>query len=156
MADGGTLQFQGESNGYLISVFSSPVPLRVGAADLSVLVQQSANHSDVLNAQVLIHVSRIESGEIREIAVPATHSKATNKLLYAAPVTFPGPAEWKTVVDVEANGSTASVSGTLHVLPAQAPAAEYWPFFVAIPVIIVLFGINQWLRRRRQIRRAPP
>lgn len=151
-ADGGTLQLQEQSEGFLITLFSSPVPLRAGTGDLSVMVQDAKDHSEILNAHVLVHASRSENGEIREVAVPATHEKATNKILYAANIPFASAGDWKVSVDVAVNGKTASVSGPLHVLPKQPPVLAYWPYFVAIPVIIALFIINQWLRRKRMVR----
>jgi hypothetical protein len=151
-ADGGTLQLQEESQGFLISLFSSPSPLRAGSSDLSVMVQNAKDHTTILDASVLIHISRFENGAIRETVLPATHAKATNKLLYAAQVPFSSPGDWKVSVDVTGNGRTATVSGSLRVLPPQSPVLAYWPFFLAIPVIIALFGINQWLRRKRGLR----
>lgn len=152
LADGGTLQLQKQSQGFLITLFSSPVPLRAGTGDLSVMVQDANDHTPILDAHVLVHVSRLENGEIHEIAIPATHAKATNKMLYAANVPFASAGDWTASVDVAANGKTGSVSGSLHVLPKQPPILAYWPYFVAIPVIIFLFAVNQWLRRKRMVR----
>ncbi|HEX7362574.1 MAG TPA: hypothetical protein VF283_18940 [Bryobacteraceae bacterium] len=156
LADGGTLQLQKQSEGLLITLFSSPVPLRAGTGDLSVMVQDAKDHSPILDAHVLVHVARKVNGEIREVALPATHAKASNKMLYAADVPFDAAGDWRATVDVASNGKTASVSGPLRVLPKQPPILAYWPFFLVIPVLIVLFTLNRWLKRRRQIGSAPP
>ncbi len=148
LADGGALQFQQQASGYVISLFGSPVPLRVGPADLSVMVQDVKQHATILNAHVVVHISTVVNHEIREVVVPATRTQASNKLLYATSLTFPSPGDWNATVDVAVNGETVSVSGKLHVLPERAPLAEFWPFFFAIPVLIALFSLNQWLRRR--------
>jgi hypothetical protein len=148
-ADGGTLQLQKQSEGLLITLFSSPVPLRAGTGDLSVMVQDATDHSAILDAQVLVHVSRKVNGEIHEVAVPATHAKATNKMLYAANVTLDAPGDWYAMLDVSMNGKTAYISGPLRELPKQARILAYWPFFLAIPVIIAFFAMNRWLKRKR-------
>jgi hypothetical protein len=152
LADGGALQFQQQASGYVISLFGSPAPLRVGPADLSVMVQDVKQHATILNAHVVVHVSTVVSHEIREVVVPATRTQASNKLLYATSLTFPSPGDWNATVDVAVNGETVSVSGKLHVLPERAPLAEFWPFFLAIPVLIALFSLNQWLKGRRRMK----
>lgn len=116
------------------------------------MVQDAKDHSEILDAHVLVHAARSVNGEIHEVVIPATHDKATNKILYAANVPFAAAGDWKVSVDVEAKGKSASVSGPLHVLPKQPPIFAYWPYFVAIPVIIFLFVVNQWLRRRRAVK----
>lgn len=117
------------------------------------MIQDAKDHSPVLDAHVLVHVSRLENGEIHETAIPATHDKATNKILYAANVPLASAGDWKVAVDVAANGKTASISGPLRVLPKQPPILAYWPYFVAIPVIIFLFVVNQWLKHKRRVLR---
>lgn len=116
------------------------------------MVQDANDHSAILDAQVLVHVARTVNGEIHEVAVPATHAKATNKMLYAANVPFDAPGDWRAMVDVSLHGKTASISGPLRVLPKQPPILAYWPFFLVIPVIIALFVLNRWLKRKRAIR----
>ena len=152
LADGGALQFQQQASGYVISLFGSPAPLRVGPADLSVMVQDVKQHAMILNAHVVVHISTVVNHEIREVVVPATRTQASNKLLYATSLTFPSPGDWNATVDVAVNGETVSVSGKLHVLPERAPLAEFWPFFLAIPVLIALFSLNQWLKGRRRMK----
>ena len=49
-ADGGIVQFQKQAGPFFVTVFSAPVPLRVGAADLSVMVQKADDRSEVLDA----------------------------------------------------------------------------------------------------------
>ncbi|MGH9620373.1 MAG: hypothetical protein ACRD45_11815 [Bryobacteraceae bacterium] len=156
LADGGTLQLQKQSEGLLISLFSSPVPLRAGTGDLSVMVQDAKDHSPILDAHVLVHVAQTVNGEIREVAVPATHAKASNKMLYAAQVPFAAAGNWRATVDVASHGKTASVSGPLRVLPKQPPIFAYWPFFLVIPVLIILFTLNRLLKRRRRTGIATP
>jgi len=126
-----------------MTVFTTPVPLRVGLADISVLVERA--QTPVLDARVNLTLAR--AGE-PAIQTKATHALATNQLLYAARVTLSSPGTWRIKVQV----NEQEVEGTIEVLPEQQPAAAYWPYFAAVPALVLLFGLNQWLKRKR---RAP-
>lgn len=155
LGDGGTLQFRQQAAGFVVSVFSSPVPLQAGRADLSVLVQNAAEGEPVLNASVTLNIANDETDAIR---VEATRAAATNKLLYAAPVTFPHAGKWRVNVYLNAHGKRAHVAGAIQVWPERAPWITHWPYFAAVPTVIFLFAINQWLKKKRRIKhlQAPP
>lgn len=137
---------------FTVTVFAEPVPVRTGAADFGVLLEKTADRSTVLDAEVRLRLRKTESGSIVEVAAPATHARATNKLLYAASVTLPSPGAWQMAVDLREKGEEASASGSLTVLPAEAPLVEHWPLFALVPVMILLFAVNQWLKSRRRNR----
>jgi len=151
LADGGTLQFHKKAGPFDITLFSSPTPLRAGVADLSVMVQKTADSASVQDASVNLHLKKSEPGNIVEVIAPATHAKATNKLLYAAHVHLPSAGTWNIDVEVSAAGKTATASGQLAVLPPQAPATAYWGYFALVPFVILLFIFNRWLKRRRRM-----
>jgi hypothetical protein len=151
VADGGTVQFHKQAGPFDVTLFSSPVPLRAGRADLSVMVQKSVDHSTIPNATVTVHLRKSTADNVVEVVAPATHANATNKLLYAAGLTIPNPGQWLVNVEINAAGATATASGDIHVLPPQAPVATYWGYFALIPFAILLFLFNRWLRRRRQM-----
>lgn len=151
MADNGTLVLQKEAGPFTISVFASPEPLRIGRGDLSVMLQKSAGRSSVLDAKVKLHLTHSGAEGISEVFVPATHGKASNKLLYASNVNLSAEGVWNLMVTVESNLGNAEVAGKITVGPRQAPMAAYWPYFAVVPLIAVLFVINQWLRRKRMI-----
>ncbi len=151
-ADGGTVQLQQQAGPYLVTVFSEPVPVRVGRVDLSVLCQRVADKGAVLDARVLLHLRKPGGGEILEFTVPARHDSATNKLLYAAALDIPSSGIWRFSVDVEREKSLVSVAGTMRVSDKEPPLATYWPFFAMVPLIAGLFGVNRWLRRGREAR----
>jgi hypothetical protein len=158
-ADGGTVVLQKRSGPFIITLFSDPTPLRVGRADLSVVCQKAEDKSPVLDAKVLLHLRRPSSGnDIVEFTLPAKHDKASNKLLYAAALDLPSPGNWRVNVDVERNGILASVGGSLTVLEKQPAIVTYWPFFVIVPLVALLFAINRRLKRGRELRhpRARP
>ncbi len=155
-ADGGTVQLQKQVGPFLVTVFSEPVPVRVGRVDLSVLCQQIADKSPVLDAHVLFHLRRPGGGEILSYTLPARHSDATNKMLYAASTNLPSAGIWQLGVDIERQKTLVSTYGSLKVLDKQPPLATYWPYFVMLPLLVVLFAVNRWLRRGRWYRRARP
>ncbi len=144
------MQFTRHAGGFSITLFSTPVPLRAGPADLSVMVETEPDKTAVLDAAIILDLTK--PGE-RSIQLNATHSAAINKLLYATPVVFPSPGTWRINVRVQAKRAPVNVSGTIEVFPEQAPAAAYWPYFAAVPVLVLLFGVNQWLKRKRRVQR---
>ena len=158
-ADGGTVVLQKRSGPFIITLFSDPTPVRVGRADLSVMCQKAEDNSPVLDAKVLLRLRRPSTGnDIVEFTLPAKHESASNKLLYAAALDLPSPGNWKINIDVERNGTLASVGGSLTVLEKQGALLTYWPFFVIVPLVALLFAINRRLRRGRELRhpRARP
>jgi hypothetical protein len=155
VGDGGTVQFRKQVGSLIITLFSTPVPLRVGKRDLSVMVQNASDQSAILDATVRVHFRKSGAGEIVEIVVPATHARATNKLLYAAEVTLPTAGRWHVDAQVTAKGTDADASGDIEVLPPQPPLTAHWPYFILVPLIVILFALNQWLRSKRRLTRPP-
>lgn len=152
-ADGGAILLRKQAGPFTVTVFGEPAPLRVGQADLSVMLQNTADTNTVLDAVVDLRLKRSETGRIVEIAAPATHKHATNKLLYSARVTLPSPGTWRLSVEVTRKGSPVSVDGGVNVLPEEPSRAAYWPYFALIPFVTLMFAMNQWLKRKRRISR---
>lgn len=141
-ADGGRLLVHGDAGPFRISLFGSP---QVGPNDLSVLVQNAANGEPVLDASVQIR----SDGR----SFDATHDVPANKILYAAIVQLPqaGP------VPITITVNSASTNGTIDVAPAPSRLATYWPYFAVVPAAVLLFALNQYLKRQRATRpRARP
>lgn len=149
-ADGGTLQFRKTAGPFVVTVFSEPVPVRAGKADLSVMVERASDQSSVQDGHVLLRLRKMESGNVVEIAAPATHERATNKLLYAAAVTLPSAGIWQMTVDVREKGESASATGELEVSAEEPPLIQHWPLFAIVPLMILFFVLNQWLKSRRR------
>jgi hypothetical protein len=154
-ADGGVVQFQKQAGPFLITVFSAPVPLRVGVADLTVMVQKAVDRSEVLDSGVILHLAKPDEHAIQAVA---TRAQATNKLLYAAPIVFPSAGKWHLTVDVDGKDNIVRVYGDVTVLPELPPLIANWPYFALLPVAVALFALNQWLKAKRKIRspRARP
>ncbi len=144
------MQLRKQAGPFEITLFSTPSPLRVGRADLSVMVQRVSDQSPVLDANVKLHLRRRGGDNIIEVFAPARHENATNKLLYAASVNFIRAGDWLAEVEVIEGGATADVAGQVTVLPASAPLIAYWPYFALVPLAIALFVFNRWLRQRRE------
>lgn len=155
VADGGIIQFQKQAGPFFVTVFTAPVPLRVGIADLSVMVQTFDDRSDVLDCDVMLHLSK--PGE-RDIRVAVTRAQATNKLLYAAHPVLPQAGQWNVSIEIKRRGASVRVNGEIAVLPQLVPLIAYWPYFALLPVAVALFALNQWLKARRKVRnpRARP
>ncbi len=152
-ADGGTLVLHKQAGPLTISIFSTPEPLRVGTADLSVMVQRAMDKSEVLDAKVELHLTHSSPDGIAEVFAPTTHSNATNKLLYAAHLNLPAAGLWRLVAIVDSKNGSAEVAGEVTVEPPQPPILAYWPYFAVLPLILILFAVNQWLKRKRQVNR---
>ena len=147
-ADGGTVQLRKEVGNLAITVFTSPAPLSVGRADISLLIQNRIGLEPVLDADVRVILHEEISNS--EFQADPTRMQAQNKLLYAAPVIFSKPGTWHLAVAVVRNGEKASVAGIFEVAPAPARAAAYAGYIAFPPVMIVLFVIRERLIRRKQ------
>lgn len=144
-ADGGAVVGQAASDALAITVFAAPAPLRVGGADVSVLVQSADAETPILDAVVSVKLS--SDGEIVD-RMRADHATATNKLLYAARLEIPAPGAWQLEVDVEHEGRRASLDAVLAVAPGPAPATRFWGWFLFPIVVVGVFLLHQWLNER--------
>ncbi len=152
LADGGTIQFRKQAGAFRITLLSEPSPVRVGKVDLSVLCERTINNEPVKDAQVLIHLRRPGAGDILEIALPAKRGKNKNQVLYTAMGNLESPGKWPVRIAVSSEGEEAVVTGSLEVLLSEPAIVTYWPFFVAVPLLALVFAINLRLRRGRELR----
>lgn len=148
LADGSHILLHQQVTPFDITLFAPENRMTTGQTDLTVMVQNAADHSDVSDAHVTLRFEKNEAGKILELVAPATHGKATNKMLYGTTVSLPSEGVWKFTADVEAQGKSVVVADKLDVGPAQPPLSEKWPLIVFVPVAIVLFIINRRLKRR--------
>lgn len=146
-ADGGTLRLRQDAGPFTVSVFTAPQPLRAGSADVSVLVQDRASTEVLLDAEVTLTL-RPPNGTL--VVLPASHAQARNKLLQAAAVDLPGPGPWVLSISVRRGNEQATAACDLPVEPASPRLAGVWPLLALPPGAIVLFALNQWLRRRKR------
>jgi len=149
-ADGGIVICQRASSPFIITLFSTEIPLRPGPADLSVLLEKTDGHLPILDAQVFIELEH-EGGTI--IRAEATRSQARNKLLYCSMINFPLAGRWKMRVHAIHGNNAAEVLSDLVVAAPQPVLLSYWKLIAAPLLIIILFIMNQWLLRGRSTRK---
>ena len=145
LADGGAIQCRKQAGSLRITLFGAPAPLRSGATDLSVLIQDERNGRAVLDADVQFRLSR--PGE-KPVYVSATRTQAANKLLYAAHPVLASAGEWRVSVQVRSTQKAAAVDCVLNVLPRQPSIMAYWLYIALVPAGILLFLLNQSLKSR--------
>jgi len=139
-ADGGFVRASERMGAYTVTVFTAPTPLRVGAADVSVLVQQP-DGGVVLDVPIAV---TMRGGDV-VLHADATRAQATNKLLHAALLEIPAPGAWR--VDVRVAGETLTL--TFDVAAAPPRWQTYWAY-LALPFVgLGLFIVHQWLLLRR-------
>jgi hypothetical protein len=155
LANGGTVRVSRERIGpYLVSVFTSPTPLRTGEVDVSVLVQDSEAER-VLDVPVMVEAVPVDA-EAGGIRLEATRQQATNKLFKAAKFDVQGEGLWELRVHVGgAEGGSVSFQAML-----TDPTLLDRPYLLAALVLIPLVLLG-WLllgrdedETRRQSRMA--
>jgi hypothetical protein len=137
-----------------ISVFVSPVPLRAGPIDISVLLQNAETEQPIDSAEVHLRVGSNDASGPAIYAV-ATQAAATNKLLKAALFELPAPGAWDVEINYIANHDTADqVRCTLQAGPPLAKWFTVWPWFSWPAVVVLLYGLHRRLILRKPIRAA--
>jgi hypothetical protein len=144
-ADGGTVRFSGTGGGYRITVFTAPSPLRVGPADISVLVQDAASGEPLPLAEVHLSLTQPHG---QTLAARASTEAATNKLLHAAQVELPASGCWDLAVTVEGPHGPVAVDCRFEAAEALPRWRELWPWITWPAAAIALFAIHQLLSRR--------
>ena len=145
-ADGGVVLWQQTSGPFTVTLFSTELPLRPGPSDISVLVERPGGHSPVMDARVFVELKN-EGGMM--VNAEATHDQARNKLLYCSLINLPAAGRWKMKLNVSRGGERAEASGDLNVAEPRPVLLPYWELIAFPPIVMILFLVNQWLRRSR-------
>ncbi len=143
-ADGGAVRLVEQQHGCQVSVFTSPHPLRAGAVDFSVLLQDAASGAPVSDATITVRLApRDRPAPV--VVVTATTEAATNKLFRAAMAELDEPGWWEVEVCCETVRGPIEVrfaleaSAAMPRLPTLLPWVG-WPF-----VLVLLFGAHRAL-----------
>ena len=158
-ADGGVIIAKETVNRLNLTVFASPVPLRAGPADVSVLVQDAKGRA-VLDASVELAWTSANPTAATDWLppccsmatafgqTPALRTHSQNKLLYGAllPIRNAGASEIS--VTVKSPQGDARLTIPITAAPPRAPLLAYWPLLAFPPVAIGLFAVHQRLSRR--------
>jgi hypothetical protein len=148
LGDGGAVRFSERRGDCVITVFTTPTPLRVGLVDVSVLVQDADSGNPRPDMPIMVHahpVSHVDG----TISVPATSKAATNKLMHAAELELGEPGWWHVDVVVQDLGPGPPIGFDVEVGEAPPPWLDLslwigWPL-----VAIGWFVLHQWLVHRR-------
>ena len=144
-ADGGAVQFEKSAGPFVITVFTTPAPLRAGPVDISLMIRSRENREPVLDCQALVGLHK--EGAM-SISSEATHEAAQNKLLYAAQMNVPEPGSWGLEAAIKHGDDSIDVAGEITVAPSNSVLLVYWRSLALPPLLISLFAVNQWLKRR--------
>lgn len=144
-AHGGFAQFTKAAGPFVVTVFTTPSPLRAGPVDISLLIQGRENGQPVLDCAALVQLRKDDAMSIRS---EATHEAAQNKLLYAAQVKVPESGVWQLEATIKRETDSVEVGGAITVAPSNPVFLAHWRSLALPPLLISLFGLNQWLKRR--------
>ena len=130
--DGGAVVFSGEQGPLRITVFTEPVPPRVGPIDLSLLVQDENDST------------------LEAIKMPLDRAAATNRLFQAALLTIPVAGSWQVVLEIEpedgdpVGGGMRNYRFTFPLTIAKSLPRVWdvllWILLPVVPLLIFLAG----------------
>ncbi len=146
-ADGGTVLCQRTTGHVLVTTFTAQTPLRIGRADISVLVESVGEPHPIVDAQVFI---KLENEAGATVSAEATHDQARNKLLYCSLINIPEAGHWTMKIIVQQGAEKAEVLHDLTVAKPEPLLFAYWKLIAFPPMIMILFVTNQWLGRNRK------
>jgi hypothetical protein len=147
-ADGGLVQLHQTAGRFVVTVFAAPNPPRVGPVDISVLAQDRADGRPALDVEVVVRLRR-EGG--MTVVGQATRKVAQNKLLYSTLIDLPEAGRWELEVTIKQGKqeeSLVSVLGQIWVAQPRPFLLSYWRSLSLPWIVVTLFAMNQWLKRR--------
>jgi 5-hydroxyisourate hydrolase-like protein (transthyretin family) len=151
-ADGGTVRCSERRGDRLVTIFTSPTPLRAGPVDVSVLLLDANKGTPLVDVPVVVEAASADSQ--RQITRTATNEAATNKMMRAAEIDLTA-GKWHVNVFVDDSAKRAPISFDVAVAEPIVPWLDTglwigWPF-----AAIGLFAVHRILARRR-LRTRPP
>ena len=150
-SDGGAVRSRESAGAFTITIFTPPDPIAAGPIDVSVLVQDRADGSPILDGLVNLRLAspsgRGDADQV--IEARATHDVATNKLLYAAWIDV-GAGHWGLHVVVQRGDEISSANVPLAIAPPTMRLTEYWPHLLLPPIAILVFVLHQCLVEPRR------
>ena len=170
IADGGVMRLSQAQGPFLITIFSTPELVPHRPVDVSLLIQRRDSKDVVLDAAVDLlltpppstvldlldpicgrsTVGSSQSGDqSARHSIRATRGQSSNKLLYAAAIEFGAPGDWTLDATVTSGGDSVQFSCRIPVGPPPRLLAAIFPFLVLPPFAVVLFAVNQRLRKSR-------
>jgi hypothetical protein len=151
-ADGGRLQMRQVAGPFVVSLFTTPESLAVGAADLSVMVEGQGSGTVLLDADIVITLTSADVG-IAPVVAHLSHAHATNRLLQDAVIQLPRAGRWHADIHVREAGREANASTVLTVANYSARRGTVWLFAILPVCAIALFAWVQVAKERARRRR---
>lgn len=146
-ADGGLVRASGEQAGLRVTLFTTPTPLRVGSADVSVLVQDARTRDALLDAVVEVRLEPPGGGDAL-VSARLDRASATNKLLQAATLALAEPGRFRLVATARHGATSAVASAEVEVAEPRPALLALWPLLALPPAVVGIFLVHHWLRRR--------
>ena len=139
--DGGTMLLHQDSGAFTVTVFAAPQPLQVGAAEISVMVQDRSSGNVLADPVVEVTLDQ-------QTSVRLANGHTSNRLLQAATVHFSRAGQWTLNISVKRGQDVASFHVECSVEADHSRAILLW-FYLLLPVVvIVVFVIHQGLQAR--------
>jgi hypothetical protein len=153
-ADGGRLRMHAPAGPFVVTLFTTPDPLRADDADFSVALERASSGALVSDANVTLILTPAVEGERGRIELEATRAAATSAFMQAADVRLPHPGSWKVTVVVRQGSERGECSTTLDVLPRSPLGGQIFWEIMLVPFLILLFAVHQRLKSKQR-RRLP-
>jgi hypothetical protein len=151
-ADGGRLRLHAPAGPFVVTLFTTPDPLRADDADFSVALERASSGALVSDADITLILTPAAEGERGRIELQATRAAATSAFMQAADVKLPHPGSWKVTVAVRQGSESGECSTTLDVLPKSPLGGQIFWEIMLVPFLIGLFAIHQRLKRNQRRR----
>lgn len=148
--DGGVVRLSQRVGDYQVTVFTSPVPFRVGPVDVSVLVQEAATGKPLTDLPIKVELRSLDHPGL-ELRQPATVDAATNKLFHAALFDLPAPGRWQIDV-ILGNAQESHLIGFEVQVGSALPAWTALSFWLVWPAAAILFFAMHQVLARRSVR----
>ncbi len=141
-SDGGRVCASQAEDGVRATLLTSPTPLRVGRAELVLVVEDAGGRAADLAAGVRLRL-RAADGSVRDL--DAARSAGAGGEVYAATADFgaTGP------IEIEARAGRAAARCRIEVEPAAPRILAHWPLVAFPPLAVALFVTSRLLARRR-------
>ncbi len=128
--DGGAMLLHQDNGPFTLTLFAAPQPLHVGAADLSVLVQDRGSGEVLLDPVIDLTLAQ-------QPPVRLATGQSSNRLLQAATVQFPRAGRWKLEILVQRGKDVARFSTECSV-DADYSRAVLVLFYVLLPAVVIV------------------
>jgi hypothetical protein len=139
-ADAGAVRASQRQGKLRLTVFSNPTPLRVGLADVSLLVQ------NVETGEQLYPPAEIELSRPGQTSPPvryhATRDSATNKLFQAAQVNLPQAGLWTAAMTIDGPTGKIQFRFDLDVAEELPQWRSLWLWYCWPFLVVALFALG--------------